>query len=143
MSLGGKDHPRIDELTQLNAFVEEQHVLVAAIGTGHHTQIVQDILEAAIPEGKITAHVPGFAAATLLAKCIGAIVTMPKPIAVILAQELDMDIFQPPVELPDMEIYQYWHERYDRDPGHAWRSEERRVGKECVSTCRYRWWPYQ
>src|SRR3546814_1496610 len=24
----------------------------------------------------------------------------------------------------------------------AWRSEERRVGKECVSTCRSRWWPY-
>src|SRR3546814_1627851 len=23
------------------------------------------------------------------------------------------------------------------------RSEERRVGKECVSRCRYRWWPYQ
>src|SRR3546814_15291569 len=22
------------------------------------------------------------------------------------------------------------------------RSEERRVGKECVSTCRARWWPY-
>src|SRR3546814_13948818 len=22
------------------------------------------------------------------------------------------------------------------------RSEERRVGKECVSTCRSRWWPY-
>src|SRR3546814_17785999 len=27
---------------------------------------------------------------------------------------------------------------------HGWRqrSEERRVGKECVSTCRSRWWPY-
>src|SRR3546814_14843510 len=24
---------------------------------------------------------------------------------------------------------------------HAYRSEERRVGKECVSTCRFRWWP--
>src|SRR3546814_15398354 len=24
----------------------------------------------------------------------------------------------------------------------AERSEERRVGKECVSTCRSRWWPY-
>src|SRR3546814_12774376 len=24
----------------------------------------------------------------------------------------------------------------------AWRSEERRVGKECVSTGRSRWWPY-
>src|SRR3546814_20598967 len=25
---------------------------------------------------------------------------------------------------------------------HFNRSEERRVGKECVSTCRSRWWPY-
>src|SRR3546814_18993122 len=27
-------------------------------------------------------------------------------------------------------------------PNLAVRSEERRVGKECVSTCRYRWAPY-
>src|SRR3546814_1256871 len=26
--------------------------------------------------------------------------------------------------------------------GASWRSEERRVGKECVSTCRARWSPY-
>src|SRR3546814_16761640 len=41
--------------------------------------------------------------------------------------------------------------RHDRDarPRHSarqdqrqWRSEERRVGKECVSTCRSRWSPY-
>src|SRR3546814_19584421 len=25
---------------------------------------------------------------------------------------------------------------------HEFRSEERSVGKECVSTCRSRWWPY-
>src|SRR3546814_4496716 len=29
-----------------------------------------------------------------------------------------------------------------RPPGHGLRSEERRVGKECVSTCRSRWSPY-
>src|SRR3546814_17232062 len=27
-------------------------------------------------------------------------------------------------------------------PAIAFRSEERRVGTECVSTCRYRWLPY-
>src|SRR3546814_19482113 len=34
--------------------------------------------------------------------------------------------------------------RADRrlDRGVARRSGERRVGKECVSTCRSRWWPY-
>src|SRR3546814_14271038 len=42
-------------------------------------------------------------------------------------------------------------DRYDRDRAilrnndahRARRSEERRVGKECVSTCRSRWSPYQ
>src|SRR3546814_20041439 len=30
-----------------------------------------------------------------------------------------------------------------RDDAEPWRrSEERRVGKECVSKCRSRWWPY-
>src|SRR3546814_20350386 len=32
---------------------------------------------------------------------------------------------------------------FDLMDGGGWdRSEERRVGKECVSTCRSRWWPY-
>src|SRR3546814_18358476 len=30
---------------------------------------------------------------------------------------------------------------FDPDDPANWRSEERRVGKECVSTGRYRWWP--
>src|SRR3546814_1093542 len=30
----------------------------------------------------------------------------------------------------------------ERKPLNRWRSEERRVGKECVSTCRSRWSPY-
>src|SRR3546814_14026814 len=33
-------------------------------------------------------------------------------------------------------------EGHGRQPGEANRSEERRVGKECVSTCRSRWSPY-
>src|SRR3546814_13621536 len=32
--------------------------------------------------------------------------------------------------------------RFDIRTGRAMRSDERRVGKECVSTCRSRWSPY-
>src|SRR3546814_13566423 len=35
-----------------------------------------------------------------------------------------------------------WNEVFNSDVTKA-RSEESRVGKECVSTCRYRWWSYQ
>src|SRR3546814_10866032 len=40
------------------------------------------------------------------------------------------------------EVYQY--HRFSLEPawGNLARSEERRVGKECVSTCRSRWSPY-
>src|SRR3546814_13254015 len=31
---------------------------------------------------------------------------------------------------------------FKQAPNYVIRSEERRVGKECVSTCRSRWWPY-
>src|SRR3546814_12340504 len=34
------------------------------------------------------------------------------------------------------------HDDVMPEAGAAARSEERRVGKECVSTCRYRWSPY-
>src|SRR3546814_2410593 len=33
-------------------------------------------------------------------------------------------------------------QRYAQEHPQVGRSEERRVGKECVSTCRSRWWPY-
>src|SRR3546814_19304416 len=38
-----------------------------------------------------------------------------------------------------------WYNRYQDEMIYCAedRSEERRVGKECVSTCRYRWSPYQ
>src|SRR3546814_15412857 len=40
---------------------------------------------------------------------------------------------------PMVETYRVQYDLYDRGIS---RSEERRVGKECVSTCRSRWSPY-
>src|SRR3546814_18573507 len=55
-----------------------------------------------------------------------------------LSAALPGDIAGPTIEQPSV-----WYFRYRR-AAHALsvRSEERRVGKECVSTCRSRWAPY-
>src|SRR3546814_2827297 len=47
-------------------------------------------------------------------------------------------------QLPDMAAAaaEQAHRRCQVIAPHAARSEERRVGKECVSTCRSRWSPY-
>ena len=45
---------------------------------------------------------------------------MPGPVATVLARELDMQLAKPPIKLPEFDIAQYWHERFDRDPGNQW-----------------------
>src|SRR3546814_12836567 len=48
---------------------------------------------------------------------------------------------RPPAERLDAVFDALARERIDCTRRHGLRSEERRVGKECVSTCRYRWSP--
>src|SRR3546814_17358300 len=46
------------------------------------------------------------------------------------------------LDMSATEVGQAIHLRdFELTASYAGRSEERRVGKECVSTCRFRWWP--
>jgi hypothetical protein len=38
----------------------------------------------------------------------------------VLARDLDLQIIRPPIRLPKIEIYQYWHDRFHREPGSQW-----------------------
>src|SRR3546814_1142895 len=42
----------------------------------------------------------------------------------------------------DQEAFEAMNDKDQKQLGKTLRSEERRVGKECVSTCRSRWSPY-
>ena len=61
-----------------------------------------------------------FIGAAVLAKHTDAIATLPLSIATVLAQDLDLQIFTPPMKLPKIDIFQYWHDRFNRDPGSQW-----------------------
>ncbi|MBR0733188.1 LysR family transcriptional regulator [Bradyrhizobium japonicum] len=120
MCLFQKDHPRLRRTPSLGEFMEEQHIFITAAGTGHPHQVAERSLEQQLPAKNIIAHVPTFTAAAILAKSTNAVATMPGPVAAVLARELDMQLARPPLKLPAFEIAQYWHERFDRDPGNQW-----------------------
>ncbi|WP_024519672.1 LysR family transcriptional regulator [Bradyrhizobium sp. Tv2a-2] len=120
MCIFQKDHPRLSRNPSLAAFLDEQHIFITAAGTGHPHQIAERTLEDQLPAKNIIAHVPTFTAAAILAKNTNAVATMPGPVASVLARELDMQLAKPPIKLPEFEIAQYWHERFDRDPGNQW-----------------------
>ncbi|WP_326540423.1 LysR family transcriptional regulator [Pseudorhodoferax sp.] len=119
-SLVRQGHPRLSEQPSAEAFCAEQHVIVSASGTGHGFGLAEAALEAAIPARCITARVPSFSAAAFIAKQTDAVVTLPAPLAAVMARELDLALVQPPLALPSFEVAQYWHERYHREPGNQW-----------------------
>ena len=120
MCIFRKGHPRLGRDPTFAEFMEERHIFITAAGTGHPHQVAERSLEEQLPARNIIAHVPSFTAAAILAKMTDAVATMPGPVASVLAHELDMQLSKPPIKLPEFEIAQYWHERFDRDPGNQW-----------------------
>jgi len=120
MSLMRKGHPRLRAEPTVAEFAAEQHVLVSASGTGHGIEVVEHALEAAVPANHFTVRVPGFTAAAVVAKHTDGIVTLPSPLAAVLARELDLELIKPPLRLPRFEVAQYWHERFHREAGNQW-----------------------
>lgn len=121
VSVVRKGHPRLSAAApSLRAFAAEKHVLVSTVGTGHAHQLAERAIETAVPAENIACRVPMFIGAAILAKHSDAIATLPLSIATVLADDLDLEILSPPLKLPRIEIFQYWHERLHREPGTKW-----------------------
>jgi DNA-binding transcriptional LysR family regulator len=120
VSLVRKRHPRLGVAPSLKTFAAEKHVLVSTFGTGHAHQLAERAVEAAIPAENIICRVPIFLAAAVVAKHTDAVATLPVSIANVLADDLNLALIAPPIKLPRIEISQYWHERFHREPGNVW-----------------------
>jgi DNA-binding transcriptional LysR family regulator len=120
VSVARVDHPRLGARPSLKAFAAERHVLVSTAGTGHAHQLAERAIEQMIPADKIVCRVPTFVAAAYLASRTDAVVTVPETMARELAGPLGLKLFPPPMKMPLIDVSQYWHERFHREPGSQW-----------------------
>ncbi len=65
-------------------------------------------------------RVPVFTSAAQIAKHSDVIATVPKTLAVTMSQDLDLQLVEPPIALPKLQIAQYWHDRCHLEPGNQW-----------------------
>ena len=115
-----RGHPRLRKAPSLRAFAAEKHVLVSTSGTGHAHQLAERAVEDAVPAENIIYRVPMFIGAAFVVKQTDAVATLPMTLASVLASDLGLQLVTPPIKLPRIEICQYWHERFHRDPGNKW-----------------------
>jgi DNA-binding transcriptional LysR family regulator len=120
VSVARRSHPRLGSEPTLRAFAAEKHVLVSIAGSGHAHQVMERALEAVIPPANIICRIPMFIGAAIVAKHTNAVATLPLSVATVLAEDLDLQMITPPLKLPKIDIYQYWHDRLHRDPANQW-----------------------
>jgi DNA-binding transcriptional LysR family regulator len=124
LSVVRKDHPNRRRLGRLEGFRAAQHIIVTASETGHTAhQVAQEAIEAAIASERVLLRLPSFTAAALVASETDGVATIPANFAAAVRDRLQLVTFRPPVAMPPIHVAQYWHERYQRDPGHRWLRE--------------------
>jgi DNA-binding transcriptional LysR family regulator len=121
VSLVRKGHPRLGQLRTLGGFSAGRHILVTASEIGHaaHGQ-VERAISAKIAPSNVLLRVPSFLAGAIVASQTDGIATLPENLAASVAAPLGLAVFKTPLQLPRIEIAQYWHERFHRDASHRW-----------------------
>jgi DNA-binding transcriptional LysR family regulator len=121
LSVARKDHPKLAALRSRSGFCAARHIIVVASDTGHSAhKMVQHALEAEIAPESVLLRLSSFPAAAIVASRTDGVATIPANAATFFAEKLGLAAFRPPIPLTAIEIAQYWHERYHRDPGHRW-----------------------
>jgi DNA-binding transcriptional LysR family regulator len=124
VSVARKSHPRLSQLRTRSIFIAERHVVVSRSQSGHGAHdMLAEVLESELNPAQIGLRVPSFGAVAVVAMKTNIIGTLPWHLATSIGGELGLSAFKPPIEIPKIEIAQFWHERYHRDPGHRWLRE--------------------
>ncbi len=123
-SVARQSHPRLPQLRR-RGVRSERHIVVIASTTGHAAhRLLERAYAADIAPDEVQVRVPSFLAGAFLASRTDAIATIPRKLAEFLAEDLKLELFDPPFALEPIGIDQLWHERMHQDQGHRWfRSE--------------------
>lgn len=121
VSVVRRDHPRLARLTRADAFLRERHIVVASSNTGHAAhRLLEQVFTAKLDPDRVQLRLPSFVAAAVVASRTDAAATIPARLAEFLAEDFALAIFRTPLNLPRIEIGQFWHERVHHDRGHRW-----------------------
>ena len=115
-----RGHPRLADLRGADGFRRERHVAVVASPTGHAAHRRLERAFAALEPQQVQVRAPSFLACAFLASRTDGVATIPLKLAQFLAEDLDLELFEPPLELEPIGIEQFWHERMQQDRGHRW-----------------------
>jgi DNA-binding transcriptional LysR family regulator len=119
VALARRGHPGVKQSAMSKeVFLRERHAVARAEGTGH--AIVERTLRRHGLDSRIAVLVPHFLALPAIVASSDLVATVPRPLGVLMADAVSIQILPHPLKLPKLVIRQFWHERFDAEPALMW-----------------------
>jgi len=115
-------HPTIRNRLTLAQFREARHLLVMPTGPVKHGQVIERALRSRRVDARIAVQVAHFHPVAAIVGRSDLVATVPRGLAETMPRDR-IRLFETPIELPQVRISLYWHERYDKDLGNVWLRE--------------------
>jgi DNA-binding transcriptional LysR family regulator len=118
LCLARADHPRLRRKLTQERYLAEQHIQVAAPGTGHRA-LDEDLRRRKIRR-RIALTLPSFLGVGHIVARSDLLATVPAAMAREVATAHLCRSYPLPFATADFSVKQYWHARHHDDPGHRW-----------------------
>jgi DNA-binding transcriptional LysR family regulator len=135
VALARRGHPGVKQSAMSKSvFLRQRHAVARAEGTGH--AIVERTLRKHGLDSQIAVRVPHFLALPMIVGSSDLVATVPRPLGVLMADAVPIEILPHPLKLPKLPIRQFWHERFDAEPALIWLRKTLRVAVANASELR-------
>ena len=98
-------------------FLAAKHVVIRPEGRDH--QFEQFLLQRRLSR-RVALEVAHFMSLLVILPGTDLVATVPQDIAELIARHVDLRILEMPLHPPTIEVQQFWHRRFHKDPGNVW-----------------------
>jgi DNA-binding transcriptional LysR family regulator len=120
-TIARKNHPKLRTGLSLDTFLSVSHVRISP--WGEKQGIVDDTLKKLGYKRHVTLQLPSVLAAPFTLQHSDLILTLPRVVATQMSHLLDIDIFDPPITIPEYQLNLYWHKLHASKASHRWLSQ--------------------
>lgn len=120
--LARKDHPLTEAALDMEGYLSAKHVLVSSRSEGPGIEDFE--LSRLGVQRNIRLRCQHYYAACRVVDETDLLLTMPEAYARIIAERANIQIMDPPADLPSIDVHLYWHRAYEREPALIWFREQ-------------------
>lgn len=112
-----KDHPTIGDTLTMDQFCKLEHAVVTPGGREH---VFEQFLKAKGIQRRVKVHISHFMSLLPIIERSDLIATVPRDLAELLVLHGNLRYVATPMQSPVIDVLLIWHQRFHKDPAHAW-----------------------